>query len=454
MNEKLAKENICKLILQFSIPAIIGQIVFALYNVVDRMFIGQKLGTMAISSISITLPLFSIMIAFGMLVGIGAGSRISISLGEGRKEWAEKILGNAVFLYVIISAMMMFAGYFYMDEILMAVGATENMLDMASSYMSIIYSAVFFNFMAFGVNNIIRAEGSPKTAMVIMISGAVLNIILDYFFVMVFDFGITGAAWATVMSNLLSAFCTSYHLSFSRSRKISMYIRNIVPKMPIIKNILSIGFSGFILQLGASLAAVFANAALLRYGGEQAIGAMGVVNSFYLFVLMINVGLGQGVQPLIGFNYGHKSYERVRKILKIGLVFATGISLLIFIPIFVIPDILVSWFSDGDIPFIKMTSRGMQQFLLGLPLLGYNIIGSGYYQAVGKAKQAGILFFAKQIVFYIGSLAVLPLFWGLDGVFLSGTSAEVLLFVLLIFFHYREMKELRLKESVIQTEEV
>ncbi len=450
MNDKLASESIGKLILQFSVPAIIGQVVFALYNIVDRMFIGQTMGTLAISSISITLPLFTIMIAFGMLVGIGAGSRVSISLGEGRKEWAERILGNAIFLFVVISLMIMSVGYIFMDEVLLAVGATESMIGMASSYMHIIYSAVFFNFMAFGVNGIIRAEGSPRTSMYIMLSGAILNIFLDYLFVIVLGYGIEGAAWATVMSNVLSACCTLYHFSFSKSRRISLHLKFVMPRLVIIKNILAIGSSGFILQLGASLAAVFANSALLKYGGEEAIGAMGVINSFYLFVMMVNVGLGQGIQPLIGFNYGHKSYDRVRTILNRALLIATGISLLAFIPIFVMPDSLVSLFSDGDMSFVKLTSRGMMLFLMGLPLLGFNTVGSGYFQSVGKAKQAGILFFMKQIVLYIGCIIVLPVFFELDGVFLSGAVSEFLLFVVLVLFLSREMSSLKFMERDVK----
>lgn len=450
MNEKLAKESIGKLILQFSVPAIIGQVVFALYNIVDRMFIGQTLGTMAISAVSVTLPLFTIMIAFGMLVGIGAGSRVSISLGEGRKEWAEKVLGNAVFLFAVLSALIMSVGFIYMDDILLLVGATESMLGMASSYMHIIYLAIFFNFMAFGINGIVRAEGSPRTSMYIMLSGAILNIILDFLFVIVFGYGIEGAAWATVISNFTSACCTMYHFTISKHRKISLHLNYIKPKLIIIKNILSIGFSGFILQLGASLAAVFANAALLKYGGEDAIGAMGVINSFYLFVMMINVGLGQGIQPLVGFNYGHKSYERVRSILRSSLIVATVISLIAFIPIIVIPDNLVGMFSNGDISFINLASRGMLLFLMGLPLLGYNTIGSGYFQAVGKAKQAGILFFMKQIVLYIGCLLILPIFFNLDGVFLAGSVSEFLLFIVIVLFLTREVSSLKFMEKDVE----
>jgi len=177
---------------------------------------------------------------------------------------------------------------------------------------------------------------------------------------------------------------------------------------------------------------------------------MGVINSFYLFVLMVNVGLGQGIQPLVGFNYGQKSYERVRAILRRALLIATGISLLAFIPIFVMPDSLVSLFSDGDMSFIKLTSRGMMLFLMGMPLLGFNTVGSGYFQLVGKAKQAGVLFFMKQIVLYLGCLIVLPVFFELDGVFLSGAVSELLLFVVLVLFLSREVNSLKFMEHDVK----
>ena len=443
MNDKLAKENIWKLILQFSVPAVVGQIVFALYNIVDRMFIGQELGTVAITAVSVTLPLFTIITAFGMIVGIGTASKVSISLGQGNKALAEKVMGNAFFIFFVFNAIIMILGYTFMDEILIASGATQAMLPIASSYMKIIYFFIGFQFMAMGGNGMIRAEGSPKTAMYIMLSGAIMNIILDYIFVIILKWGVEGAAIATKISSIATACCTLYYFTRSKRRKMTLRWTAIKPDFKIIKTILSIGFPAFILQIGVSLAATFANHELKEYGGEMAIGAMGVISSIYICAMMINVGLGQGIQPLIGFNYGHKSYDRVRKILRIALVIATCISLIIFIPILFFPTSIVALFSNGDIAFVDMTVRGMRFYLMGLPVIGYNIIGSGYFQSIGKPKQAGILFFLKQIVFYMGCLYILPLFLSLDGVFLSGTIAELLLFLILAMFLFKEISVLK-----------
>lgn len=443
MSEKLAKEKIGKLIVQFSIPAIIGQVVFAIYNIVDRIFIGQELGTLALSSVSVTLPIFTIIIAFGMIVGIGAASSMSLSLGKGDKKMAERIMGNAVFIYIVFNTIIMILGYTFMDEILIGAGATEAMLPISSSYMEIIYFFIGFQFIAMGLNSMIRAEGSPKKAMFIMLTGAVLNIILDYFFVFIFKWGVQGAAIATKISSVVTACIAIYHFTHSKNKLITLTWANIKPNWIIIKKILNIGFPMFILQIGVSLAATMANIKLKQYGGEMAIGAMGVINSIYVFAMMVNVGLGQGIQPLIGFNYGYQSYDRVRKILNKSLIISTFISIIIFLPVLLIPSSIVGLFSNGDIAFIDMTIRGMMFYLMGLPVLGYNIIGSGYFQSIGKPKHAGILFFLKQIVFYIGCLLVLPLFLNLDGVFLAGTIAEFLLFIILVVFLLREISLLK-----------
>jgi len=445
MTDRLAKENIWKLILQFSIPAVVGQVVFALYNIVDRMFIGQELGTLAISSISVTLPIFTIITAFGMFIGIGSSSKISLCLGQGRKDVAERVIGNAIFVILVFNTLIMLVGYTFMDEILRAVGATESMIPIAASYMKIIYFFIGFQFIAMGLNGMIRAEGSPKKAMIVMLSGAILNIFLDYLFVIVFKWGVEGAALATKISSILSACLTLYHFTHAKKRQLTLRWSALKPDFALIKSVLKIGFPLFILQIGVSLAASFANSELKEYGGEMAIGAMGVISSIYLFTMLVNTGITQGIQPLIGYNYGHQSYSRVRKLLRISLCIASTISLIIFIPILVAPSAIVALFSDGDVAFMEMTVRGMQFFLMGLPLVGYNIIGSSYFQSIGKPKKAGILFFLKQIIFYMGSLLILPIFLDLDGVFLSGTIAEILLFIILAVFLYKEI--LVLKEA-------
>jgi len=443
-NRRLSSDSVSKLIWQFSLPAIIGQVVFALYNIVDRMFIGRELGSLAIASISVTLPIFTIITAMGMLVSFGASTMVSISLGEGKKSKAEKILGNAVFAYFICNIFIMFLGYVFMDEILKLVGASESMLEMASEYMSVIYFFILFQFLAIGANGIIRSEGSPKKAMTIMLISAIMNIILDYFFVMVFDWGIQGAAVATKLSTFTAACLTVYHFTKSKQRILTLKWSNIIPDKHIMTSILKVGFPGFILQIGVSLTFALANGELYEYGGEMAIGAMGVISSIYMAAMYINMGIGQGVQPLIGYNYGQKLYHRVSEILKKSLTAATIISLIIFIPIYFTPATIVSFFSDGDTAFVDMTVRGMNLYLMGIPLLGCNVIGSGYYQSVGKSKQAGMLYFLKQIVFYLGALLILPFFFNLDGVFASGAVAEILLFIILIFFMIKEKKILKI----------
>jgi Na+-driven multidrug efflux pump len=199
--------------------------------------------------------------------------------------------------------------------------------------------------------------------------------------------------------------------------------------------------------MSISLSIAFANSELKKYGGEMAIGAMGVISSVYMFVMMISIGLGQGIQPIIGFNHGHKSFDRVRDVLKIALLLGTGISFIVFIPLIIFPESIVSMFSDGDQAFIAMTVRGMMFYMMGLPFVGFSVVGCGYYQSVGKPKQSGILFLLKYLVFFMGSLIILPHFLQLDGVFLSGSISDVLLFIAVLFFLTKEFKALKNAEK-------
>lgn len=442
MNNDLAQEKVGKLILRYSIPAILGQLAFALYNIVDRMFIGQELGSLAISAVSITLPIFTIIISMGMLVGIGSASLVSLSLGEGDKDTAEKILGNAAFIYNVFNIIIMLVGYIFMDEILYAIGATPALIPMASEYMQIIYFFILFQFFAMGVNGLIRAEGQPKYAMRVMLVSAFMNIVLDYFFVIIFKWGVTGAALATKISTFTAACMTLYYFTKSSKRLLTLRVKYMIPSLPIIKRIFKIGFPAFILQIGVSMAAIVANHQLKEYGGEIAIGAMGVINSIYMSVMFINIGIGQGVQPIIGFNYGYKSYDRVKEVLKKSLLASSVLSFIVFIIVLLNPDSLVSLFSDGDTKFMEVTRKGMLLFSIGMPFLGFNVIGSGYFQSVGKPMESGTLFFLKQIVFYLGGILILPIFLGLDGIFLAGGIADVLLFIIILLFLSFEMKKL------------
>ncbi|MCH4895668.1 MATE family efflux transporter [Marinilabiliaceae bacterium JC040] len=442
MKNDLAEEKIGKLILRYSIPAILGQLAFALYNIVDRMFIGQELGSLAISAVSITLPIFTIIISMGMLIGIGSASLVSLSLGEGDKETAEKILGNAAFIYNVLNILIMFVGYTFMDEILYAIGATPALIPIASEYMRIIYFFILFQFFAMGVNGLIRAEGQPKYAMRVMLVSAFMNIILDYFFVIIFKWGVTGAALATKLSTFTAACMTFYYFTKSPKRLLTLRLKYMMPSLPIIKRIFKIGFPAFILQIGVSMAAIVANIQLKKYGGEIAIGAMGVINSIYMSVMFINIGISQGVQPIIGFNYGYKSYDRVKEVLKKSLIASTILSFIVFLIVVFNPDSLVALFSDGDTEFMEITRKGMLLFSIGMTFLGFNVIGSGYFQSVGKPMESGILFFLKQIVFYLGGILILPIFFDLDGIFMAGGFADVLLFIIILLFLSLEMKKL------------
>ena len=298
-----------KLLIKFSIPAIVGMLVNALYNIVDRIFIGNSVGSIGIGAIFVGSPVTLILMAFSTLVGVGANSLSSIRLGEDKKDEAELILGNAFVLLFIISSTLSVLGLTFIEPLLKIFGANENILPYSIAYLSIILIGAPFQSLGFGINNFIRGEGNPRVAMTTMLIGAILNVILDYTFIFIFDMGIKGAALATIIAQIVSAiWVISYFLGSKSMLKLKR--KNIRLQKDIVKNILSIGLAPFSMHLASSMVTVILNNSLNTYGGDVAISSMGVIHSITMFILMPIFGINQGAQPIIGFNYGAKKYDR------------------------------------------------------------------------------------------------------------------------------------------------
>lgn len=444
--KRLESESISKLLWEFSIPAIIGSLVFALYNIVDRMFIGRGIGAYAMTGLSITFPIFTLYIAIGMLIGQGGGSIVSIRLGEGRKDLAERALGNTVTLFTISSILLMILGRIFLDDLLILFGATENTLSYARDYMGVINSLVFFNFMAMGMNNLIRSEGNSRIAMVYMVSGAVINIVLDPILIFSFDMGIRGAALATAFANVVTALGIFHHFTRSKKSHIKLRAKNLMLDRKTVREIVAIGVSPFSLQVTTSLAAVMCNKTLLTYGGDMAVGAMGIINSIYMFLSMTISGIRSGSQPIIGYNYGAKRYDRVTETLKLSIGGAVALGALLTLGVFINAEFFINLFNDGNREILSIGSRGIKIYLALASLNAFYIIGANYFQSIEEAMKSVVLNLLRQVGIFIPLLILLPRHFGIDGVWYIFPVSDLFIFLVTGYFLRVHLKEIEKRE--------
>jgi putative MATE family efflux protein len=417
MNNNLATENIGKLIWTYSLPAIVGTLVMSLYNIVDRVFIGQGVGPLAISGLALTFPFTILLMAFGMLVGAGAAARISITLGENNIDKAEKILANALGLTFIISGTVVTVSYIFMSDLLRLFGGSEKTIGYAEEYMRIIIPGGILSALSFGFNNIMRASGYPKKAMYTMIICALINVILDPLFIFVFHWGIQGAAIATNISYLVGTIWVLSHFMKSNST-LKFRPGNFRLKKDIVMSIISIGMSPFSMQLAATFVYVLINATLLHYGGDLAIGAFGIINSVNTLIIMVIIGLNQGTQPIIGYNFGAKNYDRMFKTLKYGIIIATGLTTVGFLIGTFIPSYMASLFTK-DQELQAIATKALRISVTLFPLIGIPIVITNFFQSIGRAKVSIFLSLTRQFLFLIPCLLILPPIFGLNGAWVS-----------------------------------
>jgi putative MATE family efflux protein len=451
-SKQLGEEKVSKLLLKFSIPAIVGMLVNALYNVVDRIFIGNGVGPLGIAGITIGFPIMLVIMAFGMLIGIGANSLISIRLGEQKKEEAELILGNAVVLLVGAAMLISSIGLIFIEPLLRVFGASAAVLPYAKDYLSIILWGTAAQTLGFGMNNFIRAEGNPRIAMFTMLIGAILNTVLDPIFIFVFGWGIKGAAAATVLSQVVSAAWVLYHFLGGRST-LKVHVKNLKLHLKIVVKIVTLGAAPFLMQLAASVLNAIMNKSLTIYGGDIAVSGMGIVMSITMLILMPIFGINQGAQPIIGYNYGARKYDRVKKALKLAILAATTISSIGFIVTRVFPSQLVAMFNRTDESLLDFGTRAISVYLVFLPIIGFQIVSANYFQAVGKPKHASFLSLSRQVLILIPALLILPRFFGLDGLLMAGPTADMISSIVTGIFLYRELRQLDTRHEASQVQE-
>lgn len=420
----LGREKIGTLLLQYATPAIIAQIASSLFNVVDRIFIGQGVGALAISGLALTFPFMNLAAAFGALVGVGASALTSIKLGEKDYKTARLVLGNVIILNIIFGILFTIACLPFLEPILYALGGSEQTVGYAKEYMFIILIGNVFTHLYLGLNAVLRSAGYPTKAMYVTIFAVGLNAVLDALFILVFKWGIAGAAWATVITQIIATFVLIF--IFLKQNQIVHFTKDCFKlKKKIVFDACAIGMSPFMTNLVACLVVIIVNIQLKKYGGDLAIGAYGIINSIAFTFVMIILGLTQGMQPIIGYNYGAKLQHRVLSTLKKGMIAGFVITTIGFLVSELCPRLISSAFTNDE-EMINISITGFRLFMLAFPIVGMQIVASNFFQAIGKAKIAIFLSLTRQLLFLIPALYLMPLILELNGVWLSTAVADFL----------------------------
>ncbi|ONI40673.1 MATE family efflux transporter [Candidatus Epulonipiscium fishelsonii] len=449
----LGTAPIPKLLFKYSLPAIIGMMVNGLYNVVDRMFIANipDVGHLAITGLGVTMPIMTILLAFGMLIGVGSASNISLKMGEGKPEEAQRILGNAISLSVIAGGILSVLGLIFVNQILTLFGASADSLIYAKEYIDIILLGAIFNILGYACTCLIRSDGNPKLSAIIMGVGCGLNIILDATFIFGFGFGIKGAAFATIISQAVTA---TWGLGYYISQKSNLTFNksNLKLHKNLILSIIAIGMAPFSMQMAASGVQAICNNSLRLYGGDLAIGAMSSINSIIMMITMPILGLSQGSQPIVGFNYGAKQYDRSTTTLKLAMTCAITFLTFGTLIIQLFPEVIIGLFSGNNPELSTIAIDGIQKYTLALPLIPISMLSSQYMQAIGKAKISLVLALLRQVIVLIPMLIILPTFFGLNGVWYAQPISDITTAIVASIFTTAELKKQKLAMQQINTE--
>lgn len=438
----LGEEKVSKLLYKFSIPAIVGMMVNALYNIVDRIYIGNSpdLGANGIGGITISFPLTIILLSIGILFGQGGATLFSMNLGAKKHEGTQEALGNAFIMLILVGFSYMLLSQLFLVRLLKLFGASKTILPYAVEYMRYILFGSVFQVVSMGLNNFMRADGNPKLAMYTMFLGAGTNIVLDPIFIYGFKMGMAGAAIATVISQLFSFIWVVSYFTGKKS-KVKLILKYIKPKFNVVFRILSLGLPGFSLQIANSLLNLILNKNLQLYGGDIAVSGMGVINSVQTMLIMPIIGLNQGVQPIISFNFGAKNYDRVKNAAKLAVKTATIVTTIGFVITRLFPLQIISLF-NREPDMLEFGTHAIITWFLCLPVVGFQIIGANFFQALGRYKTSMLLTLTRQIIILIPSIIIFSKIWGIKGLVYAAPFADSLSFLLTASFFYYGIKHL------------
>lgn len=428
--KELETQDIGALLWKYALPAVISQIIASVYNIVDRIFIGRGVGALAIAGLAITFPLMNIIHAFGSLIGVGSASRMSIVLGKKDKEWAENILGNSFIFTLMLSGFVVLFCYLFLDRILMMFGATPETLAYAREYMVYILPGMFLITLTFNLTGLIRASGYPTKAMLIMAGGAILNIILDPIFIFALGMGIKGAAIASTISIFCMAVVSILHFvqpdSFIRFKSHCWKLRGYI-----FRNITLIGMSPFLMNLAAAGVVAILNRQLLHYGGDYAVGAYGICNTYGNFLVLVIIGVCQGMQPIAGYNYGAGHGNRLKSAYSLTMWICVAIGLVGSLVSMALPRTMMRLFTT-DSHLIELGKTALRYSMVMFPLIGFTIVNSNFFQSIDKPWVAIVTSLSRQVIFLVPMSLLIPLLFmksgldGLHGVWISLTISDVL----------------------------
>lgn len=445
----LGTQPVGKLLFQYALPAIIAMVASSLYNIIDRAFIGQVVGPIAISGLAITFPFMNLSGAFGAAVGVGSATAISLKLGQKDYLSAEEILGNTVTLNLIIGFGLTFFCLLFLDPILYFFGASKETLPYARSFMQIILLGNVVTHMYFGMNAVLRAASKPRQAMTATIFTVLMNIALDTLFILVLHWGIRGAAAATVLSQTMALV---YQLRlFSNKNELLHFKRGIYRlKSRLVKNIISVGISPFLMNLCACFVIIFINNQLVRYGGDLSVGSYGIASAVSTMFVMIVMGLNQGMQPIAGYNYGAQNLDRVMRVLKIAIIAATVIWTTGWLIAMIFPEYIARIFTKDE-KLIQLSVFAIRVDMLVVPVVGLQMVVTNFFQCIGKVKVSIFLSLSRQLLFLLPLLYTLPLFFGVNGVWFSLPVSDFIAAnvanVMMLTYMRKFKKQLKLSEN-------
>ncbi|MCQ2608802.1 MAG: MATE family efflux transporter [Bacteroidales bacterium] len=443
VEKELGQMPIGRLLLLYSLPAIIATVASSIYNLVDRIFIGQVVGALALSGLTITLPLMNIATAFGTLIGSGAATIISIRMGENRKEDAMRTLANALLLNLIIGVVISCVGLYFLDDILILLGASNATLPYARTFMQIIFLGNPLSQLFFSLNTIMRASGYPTKAMLSVLLTMVVNVILVYVLIYRLHFGIEGAAIATVAGQLVGLLWVVIHFCKEDSH---LYFTSSAFNLQwgIAKHIFSIGLAPFFIHICSCFVVAIMNWQLRNFGGDYAIGAFGIISTVVNLLTVTVLGLAQGMQPIVGYNYGAKQFSRVFRALWITIGIGSCITIVGFVVMQMFPFQIAYLFSD-DLVMVTLIRDGMKVYTFMFSLIGFQVVVSNFFQSIGKPKLSIFLSLSRQVLFLIPLIVLLPMFWGLQGVWIAMPIADLLATIvtaiLLIYYYNKVISE-------------
>ncbi len=440
--KRLQERPITSLLFSFSLPAIVGILVQSMYNVVDRMFIGKFVGPLGLAGVTLSFPVMLVFMAFGMLFSHGAVSLISMKLGAQKRDEANTIFNNAVLILLSNHTLLSIFVLFNIPLILKLLGATPDMYQHSYDYLQIVIAGAVVSAISFGMNNFIRSEGSPKIAMATQLIGAILNVILDAVFIAGFKMGVKGAAIATVLAQICSALWVLTYF-FKRDSILKFEWQKMKPQFFIVKKILTFGAPLFLMNVVGSLMQFLFNRQLIFYGGDLAVSSYGIIQSVSIFIIMPVIGISQGMQPIVGHNFGAKLYHRVKEALLKANIIATVIVVLGFLAIFFWSEEIAGLYTSQHGDFIVSTGKAMRLYSLAIFMVGFQIVTSTYFQSIGRPYYSIGLTLTRQALALIPLLFILPRFWGLEGIWLSTPIADILSAVATAFFIFRSLRHLK-----------